>query len=132
MRKFLRNMTVEFDGKRAFQQAVDYWRKSVNTLRKNAQILASRLKSLMVTRAIRREQDVVMLGKIEGREFAMMIRTARSVEAFETATGSRLSVIARQAFRRVDDVAKMHFSNLALFRQKKYLINQRNDLISRN
>lgn len=73
-----------------------------------------------------------MLGKIEGHEFATMMRTARSVEAFETTTGSRLSFIAKQAFRRVDDVAEMHFPDLALLRQRKYLTNQRNDLILRN
>lgn len=131
LRKFLRNITVAFDGKKSFLEAAEYWNKSIATLRRNATELAGRLRSLGVSKLRKAGREIVMLGKIEGRRFAAMMRSARSARAFEEATGEALSTVARRAFRSIDEVAELNFPDVALARRQRYITDGRNDLIVR-
>lgn len=132
LRKFLRSITVAFDGKRAFNRVVEFWRDAIRGLRNKARTLADYMKDLKLTRGTRQGREVALVGgRVEGARFAALMRTARSVDAFEAATGSRLSALGRQAFRRLDDIAELHFPDLALRRRATYLLDSRNDLLAR-
>lgn len=132
LRKFLRTITVAFDGKRAFDRVVEFWSDAVRGLRRKARTLADYMNDLRLTRGTRQGREVALVGgRVEGARFAALMRTARSVEAFEAATGSKLSVLGRQAFRRLDDIAELHFPDLALKKRATYLLDSRKDLLAR-
>lgn len=133
IRKFLRSITIAFDGKRLFNQIVDFWRDAIRVLRKKARSLSNYMKDLVLTRGSRKGREVALVGgRIEGGKFASLMRNAKSVEAFEDATASKLSILGKQAFRRVDDIAELHFPDLALTKRATYLGDVRSDLITRN
>lgn len=122
-RKFVHGASVAFTGSHSLQLATRRWRESLVVLASEAQDLSRAFRQLHIHYGS--DTRTVMVGLIDGRRFASLLRNARSAEALEAATGSRLSNAARRVFRRLDDSTLSAFPDAALTRRAEYLSNAR-------
>lgn len=117
LRRFVHGASVAFQGSRSLTGAMSRWRSALATLSTESRALSAQFGRLTVTG----REGALMVGRLEGRRFSTLLRTARSVAAFEGATGSRLSSTARRAFRRLDESTLRSFPDVAIGQRNAYV-----------
>lgn len=131
LRRFVHGATLTFHGGYSFNTIANRWRRSITELSHSSRTLASHFGSLPIRPIVDSAESGALIGNMEGRRFTRLLRTARSIEAIEGATGTSLSRSAKRAFRSFDDTMIKTFPDSRIERRNAYVQNERTRAVQR-
>lgn len=129
--RFVHDTSALFRRASSFGEVAGKWSKALTRLRGTSEALYDAFARLRVT--VARGARGLRVGRLNGGEFARLLRLGRGAEAFERAAGATIgggSRVLRDAFRELDRVARTVMPDARVLDRATHIARERDALVA--